>query len=134
MADRYHLVQNLREHLQRFLDRKRTCLPEVEDVPLKAVSTSDPDSGGSLTDQAGTVTSTVSAGTSQAERTDQPQEQAQPELPHALMGQEMELASLTYAEREARRSVETSVMLAMSTSWLYTEREWGNGRSDVRCR
>src|SRR5438105_1865605 len=104
VADRYHLVQNLREHLQRFLDRKRTCLPEVEDVPLKVVSTSDSDSGGSLTDQAGTVTSTVSAGTSQAERTDQPQERAQPELPHALMGQEMELSSLTYAERKKKIS------------------------------
>ena len=46
VADRYHLVQNLREHLQRFLDRKRTCLPEIEDIPLKAVSTSEPGSGG----------------------------------------------------------------------------------------
>src|SRR5213080_2931518 len=41
VADRYHLVQNLREHLQQFLDRKRTCLPEIEDIPLKAVSTDD---------------------------------------------------------------------------------------------
>jgi len=104
VADRYHLVQNLREHLQRFLDRKRTSLPEIEDVPLKALSTSDPDRGGSLTDQAGTVTSAVSAGTAQAERTDQPQEQAQPELPQALMGQEMELAFLTYAERKKKIS------------------------------
>src|SRR6266446_4482742 len=42
VADRYHLVHNLREHLQQFLDRKRTCLPEIEDSPLKAVSTDDP--------------------------------------------------------------------------------------------
>ena len=104
VADRYHLVQNLREHLQRFLDRKRPSLPEVEDVPLKAVSTSDPDNGDSLTDQAGTVTSTLSADTAQAERTDQPQEQTQPELPPALMGQEMELAGLTYAERKKKIS------------------------------
>src|SRR2546421_12237506 len=41
VADRYHLVHNLREHLQQFLDRKRTCLPEIEDSPLKAVSTED---------------------------------------------------------------------------------------------
>src|SRR3989440_4099843 len=41
VADRYHLIQNLREHLQQFLDRKRTCLPEIEDLPLKAVSTDD---------------------------------------------------------------------------------------------
>ncbi len=104
VADRYHLVQNLREHLQRFLDRKRTCLPEVEDIPLKAVSTGDPDGGGSLNDQTGTVTSNVSAGSSQAEQTDQPQEQVQPELPHALMGQEMEFACLTYAERKKKIS------------------------------
>ena len=104
VADHYHLVQNLREHLQRFLDRKRTWLPEVEDVPLKAASSSDPDSGGSLTDQAGTLASPVSAGTSQAQRTDQPEAQAQPELPQALMGQEMELASLTYAERKKKIS------------------------------
>lgn len=34
VADRYHLVQNLREHLQRLLDRTRSCLPFVEDTPL----------------------------------------------------------------------------------------------------
>ncbi|HYU73916.1 MAG TPA: ISL3 family transposase [Ktedonobacteraceae bacterium] len=34
VADRYHLVQNLRDHLQQFLDRKRTCLPFVEDTPV----------------------------------------------------------------------------------------------------
>ena len=36
VADRYHLIQNLREHLQRFLDRKRTWLPFVEDTPLRS--------------------------------------------------------------------------------------------------
>src|SRR5260370_38588553 len=39
VADRYHLVQNLREHLQRFLARKRTCLPEVAHFPLNSSST-----------------------------------------------------------------------------------------------
>lgn len=34
VADRYHLIQNLRDHLQRFLDRKRTCLPLVEDTAV----------------------------------------------------------------------------------------------------
>jgi transposase len=29
VADRYHLVQNLREHLQRLLDHKRSCLPLI---------------------------------------------------------------------------------------------------------
>jgi transposase len=36
VADRYHLVQNLRDHLQQFLDRKRTCLPIVSDTPVGA--------------------------------------------------------------------------------------------------
>jgi transposase len=36
VADRYHLIQNLRDHLQRFLDRRRTCLPFVEDTPVSA--------------------------------------------------------------------------------------------------
>jgi transposase len=34
VADRYHLIQNLRDHLQRFLDHKRTCLPFIEDTPV----------------------------------------------------------------------------------------------------
>jgi transposase len=100
VADRYHLIENLREHLQRFLDRKRTWLPEVEDIPLKVVSTSDPGSGGSLNDQ----TSSTTVSSSSAERTDQPQQQVQPELPPALLGQEIELASLTSAERKQKIS------------------------------
>lgn len=36
VADRYHLVQNLRDHLQQFLERKRTCLPFVEDTSVSA--------------------------------------------------------------------------------------------------
>src|SRR6266568_3615293 len=104
VADRYHLIQNLREHVQRFLDRKRTWLPEVEDIALKETSTSSPGSGESLTNHTGTLTSSVSAGRSQAERTDQPGAQVEPELPNALVGQEIELASLTYAERKQKIS------------------------------
>jgi Transposase len=100
VADRYHLIQNLREHLQRFLDRKRTWLPEVEDIPLKAGSTSGQGLGGSLNNQSGTVTSTGS----QAERTDQSEAQVEPELPPALVDQAIELASLTYAERKKKIS------------------------------
>ena len=104
VADRYHLIQNLREHLQRFLDRKRTCLPEIEDIPLKTVSTSEPGSGGFLKKQTSTVTRNVSADKAPAERTDQPVAQVEPELPHALLGQEIELASLTYAEGKKKIS------------------------------
>ncbi len=104
VADRYHLIQNLREHLQRFLDRKRTWLPELEDIPLKAGSTSGQGLGGSLNDQMSTVTSNISADGSQAEKTDQPEAQVEPDLPHALVAQEIELASLTYAERKKKIS------------------------------
>src|SRR5260370_4966828 len=62
VADRYHLIQNLREHVQRFLDRKRTWLPEVEDIPLKEAATSSPGSGESLKNHTGTLTSIDSAG------------------------------------------------------------------------
>lgn len=86
------------------MDRKRTALPEIEESPLKAVSTRDAGNGGALHDQMSTVTRNISAGRSQAERTDQPQEQVQPEVPHALMGHEIELASLTYAERKKKIS------------------------------
>src|SRR6266487_4300231 len=100
VADHYHLVQNLREHLQRFLDRKRTWLPAIEDIPLKAGSTRGQGLGGSLNDQSGTVTSNGS----KEERTDQSEAQVEPEPLPALVDQEIELASLTYAERKKKIS------------------------------
>jgi hypothetical protein len=50
------------------------------------------------------MTSRASTSSSQAERTDQPEVQVQLELLNGLMGQEMELASLTYAERKKKIS------------------------------
>ncbi len=79
VADRYHLVHNLREHLQQFLDRKRTCLPEIEDSPLKAVSTDDPGLASALETQTRVRTSQPSPSTAAASSTDQPQVQVQPE-------------------------------------------------------
>src|SRR6266849_3687030 len=102
VADHYHLVQNLREHLQRFLDRKRSCLPEVEDIPLKAMSPSDQGRGGSLNHHIGTETRTALAGGAPAEKTEQ--EQVRPVASVALLDQEGELASLTYAERKKKIS------------------------------
>jgi transposase len=104
VADRYHLVQNLREHLQQFLDRKRTCLPEIEDIPLKAVSSDDRGLLSALETQTSVMTSYASHCLAPASSTEQPQEQVQPELPNGLIGQEMELASLTYAERKKKIS------------------------------
>jgi transposase len=102
VADHYHLVQNLREHLQRFLDRKRTCLPEVEDIPLTAVSPSDQGRGESLTDHMDTGTRPVSVGAPPTERTEQ--EQVRPAVPQTLRDQEGELACLTFAERKKKIS------------------------------
>lgn len=104
VADRYHLIQNLREHVQRYLDRKRTWLPELEDIPLKEASPSSPGSEASLNNSTDALTSIIWAGRSQVQRTDQPEAQVEPELPNALVGQEIELACLTYAERKKKIS------------------------------
>src|ERR1700674_5695453 len=133
LADRYHHVQNLRDHLQQFLDRKRTCLPEVEDIPLREGSTNTQGLRASLADRTGTVESCAEAACEPTEKTSQPQAQPGAEVPTTTREQEPELACLTYAEREARRSVETSVMYAMSTFWHCTRREWDNGPSPERC-
>ncbi len=104
VADRYHLVQNLREHLQQFLDRKRTWLPEMEESPLQAVSTDDRDRALALETQSSIRTSHPSPSTASASSTEQPAVEVQPDLPHGQMGEEMELASLTYAERKKKIS------------------------------
>src|SRR2546421_7522025 len=87
VADRYHLVQNLRDHLQQFLDRKRTCLPEVEDIPLREGSATNQGFRDSLADQTSTVESHAEA-------------QVGAEAPKTTREQEPELSCLTYAERK----------------------------------
>src|SRR2546421_4442264 len=104
VADRYHLVHNLREHLQQFLDRKRTWLPEMEESPLQAVSTDDRDRALALETQSSVTTSHPCPSTASASSTEQPAVEVQPDLPHGQMGEEMELASLTYAERKKKIS------------------------------
>lgn len=52
VADRYHLVQNLREHLQRLLDHKRSCLPLVEDTAVQSSQTNAKAKATSLADLA----------------------------------------------------------------------------------
>ena len=104
VADRYHLIQNLREHLQRLLDRKRTCLPEIEDILLKAVPTNDPGDGDSPDDQTSAVTSSTTVSSSPEESTDRPLDTVQPEPPPTRLGQEVDLSSLTYAERRKKIS------------------------------
>ena len=95
VADRYHLVQNLREHLQRLLDRKRTCLPLVEDTPLTAPKIGTTDSLSIPCDLPPGESLVATPECTKAER---------PEQPVSLMEQEAELSSLTYAERKKKIS------------------------------
>jgi transposase len=104
VADRYHLVQNLREHLQRLLDRKRTCLPLVEDTSLTAPKAGTTDSVGVPCDLPAEESLLATPECAKAERPDQPLTTVQPEQPGSLMEQEAELSSLTYAERKKKIS------------------------------
>jgi transposase len=104
VADRYHLVQNLREHLQRLLDRKRTCLPLVEDTSLPAPKAGTTDSLGIPCDLPPGESLVATPERAKAEEPDQPFHLAQPEQPVSLMEQEAELSSLTYAERKKKIS------------------------------
>lgn len=104
VADRYHLVQNLRDHLQRFLDHKRTCLPVVEEILLKEGLPHGCGSTGSLTEQAEASALLPSAERSQADGADQRMSGDQPELQSKRMEQKVELSDLTYAERKQQIS------------------------------
>jgi transposase len=104
VADRYHLVQNLREHVQRVLDRKRTCLPLVEETSLTAPKAGTTDSLGVPCDLPPGESLVASPERAKAERPDQPLTTAQPEQPGSLMEQEADLSSLTYAERKKKIS------------------------------
>ncbi len=92
VADRYHLIQNLREHLQQLLDRKRTCLPIVSDILLKEGSANGTGSIGPSPESAPT------------EVADKPLGAVQPEQPVSLIGQEAGLSCLTYSERKKKIS------------------------------
>jgi transposase len=90
VADRYHLVQNLREHLQRLLDHKRSCLPFVEDTTLKGKETSSsgkPDSPADLLADSDPAPASASS--------EQPQERTAPSA---------DLSWMTYRERKKKIS------------------------------
>src|SRR5713226_8506071 len=87
-ADRYHLVQNLREHLQQFLDRKRTCLPFVEDTALTSQEASPKKKAASPSQLALGASSDPAAG---------PLPSQQQEVQTC---REVDLSCLTYAERK----------------------------------
>ncbi len=104
IADRFHLCKNLREHLQQLLDRKRTCLPKVWDTPLKeakARCTGCVDPPDDL--PAGEIL-VGSPGSAKAGVSDKSLGALQPEQPVSLIEQEVEISSLTYAERKKKIS------------------------------
>jgi transposase len=103
VADRYHLIQNLREHLQRFFDRKRTCLPLVEDTPLKGAQAPETGSVGPPDTSPGETLVTL-PGRAKAEVSDQHADAVQPEQPTGQSEMGVEISSLTYAERKKKIS------------------------------
>lgn len=102
VADRYHLVQNLREHLQRLLDHHRSCLPLVEDTAVKRSQTSAKEQADSPADLILGANSDPAAGLLPSE-----QQEGQ-------TGAEAILSGLTYAERKKKISRDKRV-------WRYEE-------------
>ncbi len=106
---RWYLVglpsyQNLREHLQQFLDRKRTCFPIVSDTLLtgvRASGTGSVEASDALTPGEVLVASSESA---KPGVSDKPLDEGGPERPGGQAETEVELACLTYAERKKKIS------------------------------
>ena len=92
VADRYHLLQNLREHLQRFLDHKRSCLPVVEDTALTHPQKDHPEEAGPPSEETPDAVPAAILGTRST---------AQHE---GRTGTEVDFSSLTYAERQKKIS------------------------------
>jgi hypothetical protein len=114
IADRYHLVHNLREHLQRLLDHKRSCLPLVEDTPLKSqeachTAKADPPAG---------MTPEVVVADSIADTLSSEQ--------HAGLSAQMLTSLASRMPNARRRLAATSGSLATRKFSLYTERGFPN--------
>src|SRR2546425_9546033 len=98
VADRYHLIQNLREHLQQFLDRKRTCLPLVEDTSLRGAQARGTESEGALSTSPPEETILARPPVNaKAEGADSPPHVQESERPGEQDQTEMDLSCLTSA-------------------------------------
>jgi transposase len=104
VADRYHLISNLREHMQRLLDRKRTCLPLVEDTSLKETGASRTGDTGPPSDLSAAEVPLAYPQCLQVVASVQPPEAVPPEPPPEQDSTEVEISSLTYAERKKKIS------------------------------
>jgi transposase len=109
VADRYHLVQNLREHLQRLLDHKRSCLPFVEDTALKTTQVNPPEQADPPSNL------TFGAGSDPAPGP-LPSEQ-----PEGRPCTEADLSCLTYAERKKKISRDKRVSRYEEVMTLHRE-------------
>ena len=127
VADRYHLVQNLREHLQQLLDHKRTCLPFVEDTTLKSTRASLAEKAGLPSDLTLNTVSHPSSGTLPSEQQEVPSTEA-------------DLSCLTYADRKKKISRDKRLSRYEEVMVLYREgmgqraiaREFHLSRNTVR--
>ena len=103
VADRYHVLQNLREHLQRVLDRNRSCLPTIEDTPLKgASSASQRGNAGIPSDLPPEETLLVFPESAKTKGSDQLLAPEEPEHPADLDNTERDLSCLTYTDRKKK--------------------------------
>jgi len=109
VADRYHLVQNLREHLQRLLDHRRSCLPFVEDTALKNTHVNP-------TEQANPPSNLPSSAVSDPVPDSLPSAQ-----PEARICTEVDLSCLTYAERKKKISRDKRVSRYEEVMTLHRE-------------
>jgi transposase len=109
IADRYHLVQNLREHLQRLLDRKRSCLPLVEDTALKGKEANPKEKAASPADLTLGANSDPGPG---------PLPLEQQEVQTCM---EADLSCLTYAERKKQISRDKRVFRYEEVMALHRE-------------
>ncbi len=92
VADRYHLIQNLREHLQQLLDRRRTCLPLGEDTALKGTQAGPTEKASSFSNLTTSADSDPTPDLLPSERQD------------VQIRTEEELSCLTYADRKKQIS------------------------------
>jgi transposase len=109
VADRYHLIQNLREHLQQFLDHKRTCLPIVSDTILKSTQASP-------TEKADPSPDLTLGAVSDPTPSRLPSEQEE-----VRSRTETDLSCLTYAERKKKISRDKRVSFYEEVMVLHRE-------------
>lgn len=104
IADRFHLCQNLREHLQTLLDRRHTCLPCVEDTSLQGSTTPLLDDIAPNRSEPEALVCSTSSELSKCEEADQPLGKAQDESSGEQIEHHAEDSGLNAVERKKKIS------------------------------